>query len=103
MIIKWANIFPQVSETERIALEAGDVWLDKDLFSGKPSVSKMLKEEYASLREDEKAFLDGPVEELCAMVDDWEISRKREFPEKVWKFIKKHRFFGMIIPKVYGA
>ncbi len=103
MIIKWANIFPQVSETERIALEAGDVWLDKDLFSGKPSVSKVLKEDYASLREDEKAFLDGPVEELCAMVDDWEITRKREFPEKVWKFIKKHRFFGMIIPKVYGG
>lgn len=102
-IVKIANVFPKVSETERIALEAGKTWLDKDLFSGKPDVSKMLKEPYAKLAADEQAFLDGPVEELCAMVDDWEVSRKREFPEKVWSFIKKHRLFGMIVPKEYGG
>ena len=103
VIVKLAKIFPEVSDTERIALEAGDTWVDKDLFSGRPKISKLMKESYPKLAEDEQAFLDGPIEELCQMVDDWDVTKKREFPEKVWTFIKEKRLFGMIIPKKYGG
>ena len=93
-----------MSDTEREALEAGDVWWDADLFSGNPDWAKLLAIPQATLTAEEQAFLEGPVNELCAMLDDWKINWElRDLPPEVWDFIKQHRFFGMIIPKEYSA
>lgn len=97
------KVLPKISETERTALEAGVVWVEKDLFSGKPDFSKLKKEPYPELTQDEKDFLAGPTEKLCQMIDDWSVWQKREVPPEVWDFIKKEKFLGMIIPKEYGG
>lgn len=97
------QIFPKISETERVALEAGNVWIERDLFSGKPNFKKLLTQPYPQLTAEEQAFLDGPVEEVCRMTTDYEIWKNRDIPEKVWNHIKKNRFWGMIIPKEYGG
>jgi acyl-CoA dehydrogenase len=95
---------PAMSDTEREALEAGDVWWDADLFTGNPDWSKLLAVAPAVLTDEEKAFLNGPVDELCAMLDEWKINWEwRDLPPEVWAFIKRHKFFGMIIPKEFGG
>lgn len=95
---------PAMSQTEREAVEAGDVGWDAELFSGRPDWGKLLAMPEPSLTSDEKAFLDGPVEDLCQMLDDWHITHERwDLPPAVWKFIKEKGFFGMIIPKDYGG
>jgi len=95
---------PPMSETEREALEAGTVWWDAELFTGKPDWRKLLRAPKAALSADEQAFVDGPVEELCAMLDDWRIENEwHDLPPEVWAFIKANRFFGMIIPKAHGG
>ena len=96
-------LLPRIGATERIALDAGTVWWDRDLFSGKPDWQKLLAFTPRGLSEQERAFLDGPVEELCAMLNEWEIVGARDLPPRVWDFIKQHRFFGMIIPEEYGG
>ncbi|WP_424629506.1 acyl-CoA dehydrogenase [Bradyrhizobium sp. SYSU BS000235] len=104
-IFAWAHkALPPMSDTEREALEAGDVWWDADLFTGNPDWSKLLAIAPATLTEEETAFLNGPVEQLCSMVDEWKVSWEwRDLPPEVWDFIKRHKFFGMIIPKDYGG
>src|SRR3989440_3656518 len=95
---------PAMSDTEREALEAGDVWWDADLFTGNPDWSKLLAYPPATLTDEEKAFLHGPVDELCAMLDEWKINWEwRDLPPEAWAFIKRHKFFGMIIPKEFGG
>lgn len=95
---------PAMSETERSALEAGNIWWDAELFQGNPDWQKLLKTPAPKLSDEEQAFLDGPVEELCAMLDDWKITHElNDLPPEVWDYIKKNRFFGMIIPKSYGG
>ncbi|MBL7556110.1 MAG: acyl-CoA dehydrogenase [Bdellovibrionaceae bacterium] len=98
-----ANIMPAISETERSAIEAGSVWVEKDLFSGKPDFKKLINEPYPHLTADEKAFMEGPVERLCAAIDDWKLWETREIPQDAWEIIKKEKFLGMIIPKEYGG
>jgi acyl-CoA dehydrogenase len=97
------GILPTMGDTERIALEAGTVWWDGDLFSGKPDWRKLLDFQCQALSERERAFLDGPVEELCRMLDDWQINQDRDLSPDVWDFLKKERFFGMIVPEEYGG
>jgi acyl-CoA dehydrogenase len=97
------GILPQISETERVALEAGVVWVEGELFSGKPNLERLRKESYPSLTAEEKAFIDGPCKKLCDMIDDWDIWQHREIPTPVMDYIKKEKFFGMIIPKEYGG
>jgi len=98
------KVMPKLSSTEREALEAGTVWWDAELFSGKPRWRRLLRQPAPALTEREQAFIDGPVEELCLMLDDWEISEKyRDLPKPVWQFIRENGFFGMIIPKTYGG
>ncbi len=97
------KVLPSMGETERIALEAGTVWWDGDLFAGKPDWKKLLEFEPRPLSPAEQAFLDGPVEELCALVDDWRIQQDRDLPPEVWAFLKRERFLGMIIPERYGG
>ncbi len=100
----YVKIAPQLSDTERVALEAGTVGFEGELFSGRPRWSKLLKAPAPQLSRDEQNFLAGPVEELCAMINDWEITHERnDLPPRVWDFLKSHKFFGMIIPKRYGG
>ncbi len=97
------RILPTMSETERIALEAGTVGWDGELFSGDPDWKKLLDFQPPPLTEKEQAFLDGPVEEFCRMIDDWEITQSRDLPDEAWEFLKKKGFFGMIIPEEHGG
>ncbi len=97
------DFMPKISETERTALEAGVVWVESDLFSGKPDFKKILAEPYPKMTDEEQAFLNGPVEKLCAQIDAWKIWKERDFDEKVWEIMKKEKFFGMVIPKEYGG
>lgn len=98
------KVLPPMSQTERDAIESGSVWWESDLFQGNPDFSKLLNYKKAVLTPEEQAFIDGPVDELCAMIDDWDITNNRhDLPPEMWKFLKKHKFFGMIIPKKYGG
>ncbi|HYG55090.1 MAG TPA: acyl-CoA dehydrogenase [Burkholderiales bacterium] len=100
----YRRILPDMSQTEKEAIDAGTVWWDADLFSGKPDWNKLLAVPAPRLTAEEQAFLDGPVEELCAMCDDWEITHERQdLPPHVWQFIKDKGFLGMIIPKKFGG
>ena len=101
--LKNAGMLPRISDTERAALEAGDVWVDGEFFSGNPDFSRMLAEAYPQLPAEEQAFLDGPVQELCDMVDTWKLQETRRIPEEVWQFMRDKGFFGLIIPKEYGG
>ena len=102
-IVKAAGLLPKISETEEIAIEAGTVWVEGELFSGKPNFKRILNEPYPELTAEEQAFLDGPVEEICRVTDDWEVWKNRELPKEAWDLIRKEKFFGMIIPKEYGG
>ena len=104
-LFRWySKALPPMSTTEREALEAGTVWWDAELFSGKPDWSSFLANPQPQLSTEEQVFLDGPVEQLCEMLDDWQITHVlRDLPAPVWDFIKEKRFFGMIIPKQYGG
>lgn len=97
------GFLPTISQTEKTAIESGTVWVDGELFSGKPDFKRMLEEGYPDLSDEERAFLDGPVDELCRMTDDWEISQDRGLKQEVWDYLKRERFFGLIIPKEYGG
>jgi acyl-CoA dehydrogenase len=103
-IFRWAKrALPKMSETERAAIEAGDVWWDAELFSGNPDWKKLLDTPPAKLRADEQAFIDGPVQELCALLDDWDVIQRGDLAPEVWRFMREKKFFGMIIPKEYGG
>jgi acyl-CoA dehydrogenase len=98
------KILPQVSQTEQEALDAGTIWWEGELFSGSPNWYKLLAYPKPKLSLQEKAFLCGPVDELCRMLDEWAITRElHDLPPHVWQFIKANGFFGMIIPKKYGG
>ena len=98
------HALPHLSDTEREAIEAGDVWWDADLFTGNPDWNKLLAFAPAKLSEEEQQFLDGPVDELCRMLNDWKINWEwHDLPPEVWDFLKTRKFFAMIIPKQYGG
>jgi acyl-CoA dehydrogenase len=99
-----AKALPRISDTEREAIEAGSVWWDRELFSGNPDWTILRDHKPAKLTDEEQAFLDGPVEQLCRLVDDWTINHTlHDLPPQAWAFLKQHGFFGMIIPKRYGG
>ena len=97
------KVLPPMSETERDAIDAGTVWWDGELFSGRPDWDLLLSYPKVQLTEEEQAFIDGPTEELCAMVTDWEIGQAMDLPPRAWEHIKQHGFFALIIPKEYGG
>ena len=100
----YRRMLPRMSKTEQDALEAGNVWWDGELFSGMPDWRKLQRLPPPKLTAEEQAFLDGPCEELCRMLDDWEITHELlDMPPKVWQYLKEQRFFAMIIPKEYGG
>lgn len=104
-IFGWAKrALPKMSDTERAAIEAGDVWWDAELFTGNPDWNELLKTPAPKLTAEEQAFMEGPVQELCAMLSEWEVSWDRgDLPPEVWDFMRAKKFFGMIIPKQYGG
>ncbi len=102
-VMKKLGVVPNISATERTALEAGVVWVEKDLFSGKPHFENIMKEPYAKLTKEEQDYIDGPVEELCKLCDPWKIWKNRDVPVEAWDYIKRNGFLGMIIPKEYGG
>jgi acyl-CoA dehydrogenase len=100
----YRKMLPKMSDTEREALEAGNVGWDGELFSGMPKWDKLMSYPVPKLSDEEQAFVDGPCEELCAMLDDWEVCHERaDMPKKVWDYIIEKQFFAMIIPKQYGG
>lgn len=104
-LLKWIKkVLPPISDTERAAMEAGEVWWDAELLSGKPDWEQLLDMGPPTLTDAEQAFIDGPVEELCKMIDDWQISYEdHDISPEIWEFLKKNRFFGIIIPEEYGG
>lgn len=101
--MKALQLIPKISDTERTALEAGVVWMEAELFSGKPNFKKMMDQPYGKLSDEEKRFLDNEVDELCGLIDDWKFWKTREMQTEVFNFIKEKKFLGMIIPKKYGG
>jgi acyl-CoA dehydrogenase len=100
----YRRMLPSMSQTEKDALEAGTVWWDGELFTGGPDWEKLLSAAAPKLSAEEQAFLDGPCEELCRMIDDWDATHRRaDLPPHVWDYIKSKGFFAMIIPKKYGG
>jgi acyl-CoA dehydrogenase len=101
--MKKMQFLPKISDTEKAALDAGAVWIEKDLFSGKPNFTNLMNENYPKLTAEEQAFVDGPVNRLCAVLDHWKIHQTKDIPQEAWDIIKKEKFLGMIIPKEYGG
>lgn len=98
------KILPRVSRTEQEALDAGTVGWDAELFSGKPDWSKLRSIRKPTLTAEEQAFLNGPVDRLCAMIDDWDIRHNRaDLPKEVWDYLKAEGFLGMLISKEHGG
>jgi acyl-CoA dehydrogenase len=96
-------MLPRLSETEQVALEAGTVWWDGELFSGAPRWKHMIELAPQPLADKERRFLAGPCSELCRMLDENAIDAAGDLPPHVWDFIKRERFMGMIIPAAYGG
>lgn len=104
LIKKLQKQMPSISETEREAIEAGNVWWEKDLFSGRPHWKKFLSMPPPKLTTEEQDFIDNQVETLCNMLNDWEIlNNNHNLPESVWQYLKNEKFFGLVIPKEYGG
>ena len=97
------KLLPQISQTEKEAIDAGTVWVDKDLFSGAPDFQSIMAENYPKLSRLEKQFLTNQVETVCNMIDDWSVYKKRDLPPKVWQYLKQEKFFGMGIPRKFGG
>ena len=99
-----ANAMPSMSSTEREALDAGTSWWEKELFMGAPDWKKFDSYPYPQLSSEEQSFLDNEVEQLCGMLNEWDIHHKhKDLPPEAWQFIKDHGFLGLIIPKEFGG
>ena len=97
------KVMPKISPTEAAALSAGTVGFDGDIFSGKPSLKKLIEKYDVKLSIEESSFLNNEVEKLCEMIDDYKLIRDRDLSPEIWDFMKSKGFFGMIIPKEYGG
>ncbi len=104
-LFRWyRKVLPEISETEKEALAAGTVWWEGEFFNGRPQWTKLLNTPKPTLREEERRFLEGPVEKLCGMLDDWKITHEwADLPPPVWDFLKSQGFFALIIPPAYGG
>lgn len=105
-LMRWMRtneVLPRISDTEREALEAGDVWIDGQFFSGKPDFTAMLDARYGRLSAEEQAFMDGPVEQLLARADCNAIAETRRVPDEIIDFMARAGFFSLLIPKAYGG
>lgn len=100
----YKSVSPEMSTTEQEAIDAGTVWWDGELFSGKPDWQKLHGISQPKLTAEEQAFLDGPCETVCGMVDEWQINHvDADLSDEIWAYLKEHKFFAMIIEKKYGG
>ncbi len=99
----YKKMLPKMSETEKTALEAGTVWWDGELFSGKPDWHTLLDHPNPSIPPEEQAFIDNQLATLCSMLNEWETAQNGDLSKEIWDYIKKERFLSMIIPKSYGG
>ncbi len=97
-----SKTIPKLSETEQIALSAGDTWLEQDIFRGKPDWQQ-LSSIRTQLTDEEQSFLDKETQILCGLLDEWSIAQAHDLPESVWSYIKSQGFLGLVIPKIYGG
>ncbi|MDJ0807384.1 MAG: acyl-CoA dehydrogenase [Gammaproteobacteria bacterium] len=104
LLSQFRRVMPAMSQTEREALDAGNVWWDGELFSGRPDWNRLLHHPASRLSEREQAYLDGPVEALCSRLNDWQVTHhQQDLPEEIWDYIKRSGMFGMIIPESWGG
>ena len=104
LLKQFRRVLPPMSETEEVAIHAGTVWWDAELFKGRPKWDKLLSQPAPELTNREREFLDGPVEKLCGMLNDWSITHEEKgLPAEIWDYIRGERFFGMTIPRRYGG
>ncbi len=104
LLRQFRKVVPAMSQTEQTALKAGSVWWDAELFSGRPDWNKLLAMPAPDVTKEERAFIDGPVQELCERLDDWSITHElQDLPPDIWEFMRKSQLFGIIIPKRYGG
>ena len=98
------GVMPEMSQTEKDAIEAGTVWWEAELFKGNPDWKFLHNIPKNTLSAEEQAFMDGPVAEVCRMVNDYEVTHElADLPPEVWQYLKDHKFFAMIIKKKYGG
>ncbi|MCB9228418.1 MAG: acyl-CoA dehydrogenase [Deltaproteobacteria bacterium] len=102
-LLKAMKLLPKISETEKVALEAGSVWADGELFSGRPDLNHLMQEPYQKLKAEEQSFLDHQVETICQMTNDYQTYQDGDLAPEVWAYLKKEKFLGLIIPKKYGG
>lgn len=103
-VYKWLrSALPPMSKTEQEALEAGTTWWEKDLFSGRPDWSTFTNIRPPQLTEAEQAFIDVEVENLCKLIDDWDVQQRQDLSPETWEYLRKHGFFGLIIPEEFGG
>ncbi len=104
LLRQFRKVIPPMSRTEQEALQAGSVWWDAELFSGRPDWEKLLNTPRSRLSGREQAFLDGPAERLCRMLDDWQITHtEKDLPGEIWDYLKQERFFGLVLPEEHGG
>ncbi|OYV54191.1 MAG: acyl-CoA dehydrogenase, partial [Legionella sp. 21-45-4] len=96
------KMIPKLSKTEEEALNAGDTWLEKSVFTGTPDWEALAAVK-TELTDAEKAFFDNETETLCAMIDEWQITQLQDLPQSAWDYLKEAGFFGLVIPKEYGG
>jgi len=101
--IRAMALLPRISDTERAAIEAGNVWVEGEFFTGQPNFGRMLQEPYPELPPAVQAFLQGPVERVCQLASDWDIYQGKDLPPQVWQYLKQEKFFGLMIPPEFGG
>ena len=95
---------PKISKTEQQAIDAGTTWIESDLFKGQLNWKKFYKLKVNKLTDEENEFINIELKNLCHIINDWEITHEiNNLPPEVWDYLKKNRFFGLIIPKKYGG
>jgi len=104
LLTVFQEIMPEMSQTEKEAIDAGTTWFEADLFRGNPDWKKLHNYPQPRLSAEESAFINGPVEQVCKMMDDWHSTHERaDLSPQVWQFLKENKFFAMIIKKQYGG
>jgi acyl-CoA dehydrogenase len=98
------KVLPELSSTEREALEAGEPWWEAEMFRGRPNWKTLLDFQYTPLTPEEQSFLDNEVETVCKMMDDWKADfEDKDLTPEVWAYIKEKKFFAMLIKKEFGG
>jgi len=97
------GVMPAISKTEQIALGCGTIGFDRDIFSGSPSLKKLVQTYQPKLSAEEEAFLNKQVDELCALLNDHDVVNSKDFSKAAWDYMRDEKFFGMKIPKEWGG